>query len=136
MKHLILLLILLTSSFTFCQNSEEHNKSTPEEKTIIIEKTRAHFEGGTPALIKFLSENLQFSEKDMGGLKSAKVEVYIRIPKTGEIKETNIRIIKHVNEALDKEALRIIKLMPYWVPATENGERVPCNIVLPITFMI
>ena len=130
MKQLFILLVLLTTSMAFSQNSGEDN----EEKEFKITTTNPQYEGGTEALIKFLSDNLQFGEADMGGLKVAKVDVGFTIEKTGEV--TDVKIIKGVNEALDKEAVRIVKSMPYWIPGTQKGKRVSNEMSLPISFRI
>jgi protein TonB len=133
MKQLFLLLVLLTTTMSFSQNSDGENEAN-EEKEFKIAITNPQFEGGTPALSKFLSDNLQFSEADMGGLSKAKVYVNFTVTKSGEI--TDVSVGKGVNEALDKEAVRIIKSMPYWIPGTQNGERVSLKMTLPINFVI
>ena len=37
---------------------------------------------------------------------------------------TNSKIVKSVDPALDKEAMRVIRIMPNWTPAIKNGEKV------------
>lgn len=133
MKQLFILLVLLTTTMSFSQNSDGENE-TNEEKEFKIAITNPQYEGGTEALIKFLSDNLQFSEADMGGLSRAKVYVTFTVRKSGEI--TDVSVKEGVNEALDKEAVRIIKSMPYWIPGTQNGERVSLKMTLPINFVI
>lgn len=132
MKQLFILL-LLTTSISFSQNSGGENEAN-EENEFKIAITNPEYEGGTEALIKFLSYNLQFSEADMGGLSRAKVYVNFTVTKSGEI--TDVSVAKGVNEALDKEAERIIKSMPYWIPGTQNGKRVSLKMTLPINFVI
>jgi len=36
----------------------------------------------------------------------------------------------------DKEAIRLVKNMPKWIPGTKNGKAVPVGITLPIKFNI
>ena len=35
----------------------------------------------------------------------------------------------------DNEVVRVMKKMPKWVPALQNGINVPVNYVLPVTFI-
>ncbi|WP_417856719.1 energy transducer TonB [Xanthomarina gelatinilytica] len=130
MKHVFTLMLLLIVTVSFSQNTEEDKV----EEGFVIEETVAKYDGGTPALVNFLSDNLQFSEADMGGLKAAKVYVGFTIEKTGEV--TDVKIIRGVNEALDKEAVRIVKSMPYWIPGTQRGKRISNKLSLPINFRI
>lgn len=128
MKYLFTLMLLLMVTVSFSQNTEEDKT----EEGFVVTETAAHYDGGMPALANFLRDNLHFSEKDMGGLDAAKVIVGFTVEKTGEV--TNVRILRGVNEALDKEALRIVKSMPYWIPGTQRGKRIRAQMSLPISF--
>lgn len=128
MKHLFTLILLLMVTVSFSQNTEEDNT----EKSFVINATRPQYDGGMPALANFLRDNLHFSEKDMGGLNAAKVIVRFTVEKTGEV--TNVQVLKGVNEALNKEAVRIVKSMPYWIPGTQRGKRIRSPMSLPISF--
>lgn len=129
MKHLFTFTLLFVASLSFSQNTEEDSNT---EKSFVINATRPQYDGGMPALTNFLSDNLQFSEADMGGLNAAKVIVGFTVEKTGEV--TDVKVIKGVNKALDKEAVRIVKSMPYWIPGTQRGKRIRSQMSLPISF--
>ena len=49
---------------------------------------------------------------------------------------TDIRVVKSVNPALDKEALRIVKLMPKWIPGRQSYKEVRVKYIIPITFQL
>jgi protein TonB len=49
---------------------------------------------------------------------------------------TNIRVVKSVNPALDKEALRIVKLMPKWIPGKQCDKKVRVKCIIPIPFRL
>ena len=36
----------------------------------------------------------------------------------------------------DKEALRVIRTLPKWIPGKQNGVNVPVYYVVPITFKL
>lgn len=47
---------------------------------------------------------------------------------------TDFTLLKPSREDCDKEALRVMKLSPKWIPAENNGKPVSCYYNLPITF--
>ena len=47
-----------------------------------------------------------------------------------------IRVVKGVDPTLDKEALRIVNLMPKWNPGQQNGITVRGKYIIPITFRL
>ena len=56
------------------------------------------------------------------------------ITRDGAVKD--VTVTKSVDPLLDKEAVRVISLMPKWIPAKHNGERVDAKYSLPVTFRI
>ena len=38
--------------------------------------------------------------------------------------------------AFDKEAIRLVELMPKWIPAEEDGRKIPSWVNLPIKFYL
>ena len=64
----------------------------------------------------------------------SKVFVNVTIDTGGKV--SKIKLIRGFNPDYDKEAIRIIELMPPWIPATENGKKIPQIWNLPIIFDI
>lgn len=133
MKYRILALALLATALSFSQEADPENMPTDANVVIIVENL-PKFEGGTEALMEFLSTNIHFGEEDMGGLDSATVQVGFTIDRNGAV--TDVKVVEGVNEALDKEALRLVKSMPYWIPATSDGKRVSAKMLLPLNFSL
>lgn len=50
----------------------------------------------------------------------------------GEVIDT--KILRGINSALDKEALRVATLFPYYSPAIKNGQPVSVRLQFPMTF--
>ena len=48
----------------------------------------------------------------------------------------NIRVVKSVHPLLDKEAIRVIKCLPKWLPGRKNGVPVRVKYSIPITFKL
>ncbi len=92
------------------------------------------FPGGFQKMNEFIEENMQYpkecAEKGIFG----RVIVAFVVERSGQL--SNIRVVKSVHRALDKEALRIVKLMPRWIPGEQNGVTVRVKYIIPIPFSV
>ena len=91
------------------------------------------FPGGQNAMRSFFANNIITPESDG---KSVKGKVFIRfmVKKNGEL--SNIYLVKGLTDACNKEAIKVIKKMPSWIPATQEGNVVNSWYTLPIYFEI
>jgi TonB family protein len=94
----------------------------------------AEFSGGLDSLYKFLSREMQYPKEAVKNGIQGRVFVQFVVEKDGSI--TDIRIVKGVDPILDEEAIRVIKIMPAWIPKEEKGEKVQDLLTLPITFTL
>lgn len=92
------------------------------------------FPGGITALVQFLSKNLKFPTVCKEQKIQGKVLVKFTVKSDGSI--SNIRVTKSVDPYLDKEAVRVVKSMPRWIPGTQDGKPVNVEYTLPITFKL
>lgn len=49
---------------------------------------------------------------------------------------TNVKIVRGVDPALDKETMRVLMLSPKWLPAKQNRLAVPYSMVLVVDFRL
>lgn len=49
---------------------------------------------------------------------------------------TNVKVVRGVDDLLDKEAVRVISVSPKWRPAIKNGEKVRVKYSLPVEFRL
>lgn len=92
-------------------------------------------DGGDMALMKYISENLQYPEEAFQNGKQGKVIVRFLISKTGEIGE--VKVVRSIDPLLDAEAVRLIKSLPKFIPGTNHlGELVDMWYTLPISFRL
>lgn len=83
-------------------------------------------------LSKWFAKNVIYPQELLGKGISGKVYVQFVIEKDGSV--TNVRIIRSVNPILDKEAIRVVKSMPKWIPARSKGKPVRCAYTVPVPF--
>ena len=49
---------------------------------------------------------------------------------------TDVKVVKSVDPSLDKEATRVVKGMPHWIPGKQNGSAVRVKYTVPVTFRL
>lgn len=105
---------------------------------VILEvvEVSAEFPGGREAMMKFLNANLKIPEvaKEMGI--NGKCYLKFVISEAGNI--SNVKVVKGVSDCpeCDKEAIRVVKSMPNWTPAKNNGKAVNSWFTLPVVFKV
>lgn len=92
------------------------------------------FEGGLNGVYSYLSKNVSYPTEAKKNNISGKVFVNFQVNKIGEIEQ--VKIVKSVHPLLDNEAIRVVKMMPKWLPGKIDGEEVPMILNLPINFRI
>lgn len=102
--------------------------------SIAMVEQKPEFPGGEAAMYKWLSDNIVYpsaaSEEGVQG----RVVVEFVVGKDGSI--SNVKVVRPRHPALDKEALRVVKAMPNWLPGRNNGQPVKVTYTLPVTFKL
>ncbi len=89
---------------------------------------------GDEALADFISHQMRYpKEARQQGIEGRIICSFI-VATDGSI--SNIEVIQGINSQLDKEAVRVLSLMPRWIPGENNGEKVNVKCLLPIDFKI
>ncbi len=90
------------------------------------------FPGGKDSLLKFIVKNFNYSEKVDPKLGQTATKIYVQfiVGKDGNI--INPKIVKGISPELDKEAIRVVKMMPKWKPGKQYGVPVNVSYNLPI----
>lgn len=113
-------------------NNEGEVKKDPP---VVVENliTRdASYPGGLEAFTKFLKKNLETPGELEPGEKK---KVYVRFVVDIDGIISNIQIIQSAGDQYDREVLRVLKKMPKWVPAMQNGTKMAVNFTQAVTFI-
>ncbi|MBP1617655.1 MAG: TonB family protein [Bacteroidetes bacterium] len=100
------------------------------EKIYLNPNKMPEFPGGDKALMAFISANLRYPNTEACIQGRVVVEFIVR--KEGNL--SDFKILRNLEPSFDKEALRVLQLMPRWNPAIENNSAVDAKYVVPITF--
>jgi periplasmic protein TonB len=113
-------------------NNEGNTKKDPPVVVEILITRDASYPGGLESFTKFLKKNLETpGELEPGDKK----KVYVRFVIDIEGTISNIQIAQSGGEEYDKEVLRVLKKMPKWVPAMQNGTKIAVNFTQAVTFV-
>lgn len=133
MKTFFCLLVLFTiSNKIFAQTPVKEIDSL--EEVIIMAEQMPSFVGGEDSLYSFLYQHIVYPQIAKENQIEGRVVVRFVIEKDGLI--TKIEILKKLGWGCDEEAIRLIKLMPKWMPAKMNGKPVRTYFTLPIVFKL
>ena len=92
------------------------------------------FPGGEVALVKYLDSHIQYPPEAKNNNIQGRVVVQFVVDKTGNVGE--VKVVRSVAKDLDKEAVRIVKSLPKFTPARQNGQAVAVWYTLPVTFKL
>jgi len=92
------------------------------------------YPGGDAARVKYLQNAIRYPPMARESGIQGTVYVTFVVSKTGEI--SNVQVLRGIGGGCDEEAMRVIKLMPKWIPGRQNGKPVPVWFNLPIKFTL
>jgi protein TonB len=149
---LFLVILLILYSFKLDPRSSTSEASRFSKEKIVVESLimvqnaskqdtvysrvdeNPQFTGGVSAFGNFLSKNLNYPVKCKEEGIEGRVLIMVTIEKNGSV--SNPRILKHADPLLENEALRIIKILPKFIPGKFKGKTVRVDEVVPIDFKL
>ncbi len=105
-----------------------------ETKVFDVVEQMPSFPGGPSALMQYLASNIKYPVVAEENGVQGRVIVTFVVEKDGSI--TDVRVVKSVDPSLDKEATRVVKSMPKWIPGKQNGSAVRVKYTVPVTFRL
>jgi protein TonB len=105
-----------------------------ETKVFDVVEEMPQFPGGPSALFEYLSKNIKYPVVAEENGVQGRVIVTFVVERDGSI--TDVKVVKSVDPSLDKEATRVVKSMPHWIPGKQNGSAVRVKYTVPVTFKL
>ena len=90
--------------------------------------------GGDKARLKFLAKKIKYPKEVKKNKIEGDVVIGFVVEKDGSL--TDFSIVRSVHPLLDNEALRVVKLMPNWIPGKQRGVAVRVQYQVPISFTL
>lgn len=126
---------------------EESSTISSEEKYFIEEKREVDdnvihetveempvFPGGQKALLQYIANNVKYPAIAQQNGVEGRVVVRFIVEKDGSIGD--VEVLRGVDPSLDAEAVRVVKSLPRFVPAKQNGYLVRVWYTLPVSFKL
>ncbi len=114
----------------------EEKKPEPvdDNKVFDVVEQKPQFPGGEAALIKYVAEHIRYPAMAQENNIQGRVVVQFVVTKTGAVGE--VKVVRGKDPDLDKEAVRVVKSLPKFVPGKMNGHAVNVWYTLPIQFKL
>jgi protein TonB len=108
----------------------------PEAEAYLVSVDQMpEFPGGNTEMYNFIGKNIKYPEAERKAGISGICYVSFIVGIDGTL--SDIKILKGISNApgYDAEALRVVNLMPKWIPGKQNGVNVLVSYNLPIKFV-
>lgn len=125
-------IFLLFSVLSFAQTTVVE-RSTNDTILDVADKM-PEYPGGINAMFSFIHKNMHYPAiAQENGIQGT---VYIRfvVTKTGTVDK--VEVVRSLDPACDKEAVRVVSLLERWIPGQKNGKNVNVYFTLPIKFKL
>ncbi len=112
----------------------EVEEDVEEQQIFQVVEEMPEFPGGMAECLKFLGKNIKYPTISQENGVQGKVIVQFVVNKDGSIVDPVV--VRSVDPYLDKEALRVIKMMPKWKPGKQRNKPVRVKYTVPVTFKL
>ncbi|MDE5649731.1 MAG: energy transducer TonB [Duncaniella sp.] len=114
----------------------EEKKPEPvdDNKVFDVVEQKPQFPGGEAALLKYVADHIRYPAMAQENNIQGRVTVQFVVTKTGSVGE--VKVVRGKDPDLDKEAVRVVKSLPKFVPGKMNGHAVNVWYTLPINFKL
>ena len=105
-----------------------------EDKVYTVIEQMPQFPGGETELLSYIAKNLKYPIIAQENGIQGKVIVRFVVTKNGSVDK--VEVVRSLDPACDREAMRVIKSLPKFIPGKQNGVNVSVWYTLPITYKL
>lgn len=102
--------------------------------TVNIAQVMPEYIGGESEMMKFITRKIRYPKSARHFGYEGTVFVRFVVMADGSVSE--VEVVRGFHPDCDKEAVRVIRMMPKWIGGSQNGSPVNVRMVLPIKFKI
>lgn len=93
---------------------------------------KPQFPGGGSALLNYINETRRYPAEAYARGIEGRVTCAFVINADGKV--SDVSVLRGVEQALNKEAIRILSKMPVWTPGKIDGRAVPVRVICAVPF--
>jgi len=113
---------------------EEVQEEVVEEVFLVVEEMPSFGTGDANGFRGYVSANMKYPE--VAAENGIQGRVYVQFVVEADGRLTNVKVIRGVDPALDREAVRVVEGSPRWNPGKQRGKSVRVSFTFPITFVL
>ena len=115
--------------------------TVPNDKPVIqdgevftVVEEMPQYPGGMMECMKFLSKNIRYPAESQKAKIEGRVIVQYVVKEDGKV--SDVKVVRSVSPDLDAEAIRVVSMMPEWIPGKQRGKAVAVKYTMPIMFRL
>ncbi|MEI8274089.1 MAG: TonB family protein [Paludibacter sp.] len=105
-----------------------------EDKVYQVIEQMPQFPGGEQELLNYINKNIKYPVIAQENGVQGKVILRFVVSKTGMV--DRVEVVRQLDPACDKEAIRVVKSLPRFIPGKQNGVNVAVWYTLPVTYKL
>lgn len=129
--------ILLTSNKTeirYALPDSVLNPTLTKDTTCKEDIILPMYPGGEEKLLSYIADSIQYPFVAQRTKTEGKVFVRFMVDTKGKV--SDVSLVRHVDYFLDKEALRIMNILPDWTPGAKCDTKLNFLVTVPVTFKL
>lgn len=115
-------------------NNDQKAVTEDVNKVYDVVEVQPKFPGGNDKFIKYLSDNIKYPAVDRENNLQGRVYLQFVVERDGSL--TDIKAVRGPSQAMQDEAIRVLKRSPKWEPGIQNGRKVRATFTVPINFTL
>lgn len=113
---------------------EEKKPEPKKEEIFAAVEQMPQFPGGEAELMKYVTNHIKYPTMAAENNIQGRVVVKFVVKKDGSVGE--VQVLRGKDPDLDKEAVRVVRTLPKFIPGKMNGQAVSVWFTLPINFKL
>ena len=113
---------------------EEKKPEPKKEEIFTAVEQMPQFPGGEAELMKYVANHIKYPTMAAENNIQGRVVVKFVVKKDGSVGE--VQVLRGKDPDLDKEAVRVVRTLPKFIPGKMNGQAVAVWFTLPINFKL
>ena len=113
---------------------EVKQKEVKDEPIFQVVEEMPEFPGGMVEAMTFLAKNINYPVAAQQAKIEGRVIVQFVVERDGSV--SDVKVMRGVSPELDAEAIRVVSMMPKWIPGKQRGKAVAVKYTMPIMFRL
>ena len=118
------------------EDMEKPSEAPQKEGEMIFQvvEEMPQFPGGMQEALNFLGTHVRYPVAAQEAKIEGRVIVGFVVGRDGSV--SDIKVVRGINPELDAEAVRVVSMMPKWIPGKQRGKAVAVKYTMPIMFRL